>query len=130
MNVRVYAYRACETCRRALKWLAARGVAHEVVAIRERPPTLPELRAMLAISGEVRRLFNSSGGDYKALGLRERLGSMSEAEALALLSENGNLVKRPFVLAPNGGAVGFKPEEWEQIFASLSASAPPPEERR
>ncbi|MEQ1859710.1 MAG: arsenate reductase family protein [Chthoniobacteraceae bacterium] len=113
MKLRVYAYAGCETCRKALKFLAERGVAHEVVPIREQPPTVAELRKMLAhVSGELRRLFNTSGQDYKALNLKDRLPTMTTDEALALLASRGNLVKRPFVLAPSAGVVGFKPDEW------------------
>jgi len=119
VKLRVYAYAGCDTCRKALKFLAARGVEAEVVAIREQPPTVVELRAMLRhVDGELRRLFNTSGQDYRAMKLGERLPSMSEKEALALLAANGNLVKRPFALTENAGTVGFKPDEWERLFAS------------
>lgn len=119
MRLRVYAYAGCETCRKALKFLAARGVAHEVVPIREQPPTPAELRAMLGyVGGELRRLFNTSGQDYRAMKLGERLPAMSVGAALALLATHGNLVKRPFALAKTAGVVGFKPEEWERLLAS------------
>ena len=68
--------------------------------------------------GELRRLFNTSGGDYKNLHMKERLPKMSVEEALALLAANGNLVKRPFALSAKSGVVGFKPEQWEQ-FATI-----------
>ncbi len=117
MKLRIYAYAGCDTCRKALKFLAERGVAHEVVPIREQPPTVAELRAMLAhVGGDLRRLFNTSGQDYKALGMKDRLPKMSEAEALALLASHGNLVKRPFALTKTTGAVGFKPDEWRERF--------------
>lgn len=117
MKLRVYAYAGCETCRKALKLLAERGIAHEVVPIREQPPTVAELRAMLAhVGGDLRKLFNTSGQDYKALGMKDRLPTMTEDEALALLASRGNLVKRPFVLAKTAGAVGFKPDEWCERF--------------
>ena len=117
MSLRVWAYKNCGTCRDALKFLAERKVAHEVIPIRETPPGVAELRAMLAhTGGEVRRLFNTSGQDYRALNMKERLPALSVEEALALLAANGNLVKRPFALAKDSGAVGFKPAEWE-LFA-------------
>ena len=47
--------------------------------------------------------------------MKDKLPAMSEAEAVDLLSRNGSLVKRPFVLSAKGGAVGFKPEEWEKL---------------
>jgi arsenate reductase len=118
VSLRVYSYRGCDTCRKALKYLAERKVAHEVIAIREQPPTVAELRRMLdLVGGDLRRLFNTSGGDYKALNMKERLPKLSMDEALALLAENGNLVKRPFALGPNGGAVGFKPDEWARLIS-------------
>ena len=40
---------------------------------------------------------------------------MTEAEALKLLSKNGKLIKRPFLLTPSGGTVGFKLETWSQL---------------
>lgn len=117
MKLRVYSYKNCDTCRRALKWLAARGVAHEAVAIREQPPTLTELRDALAAAGDLRRLFNTSGGDYKAMGMKDRLDGMGEDEALRLLAENGNLVKRPMVVGKGVALVGFKEAEWEAALA-------------
>lgn len=116
MKLRVWAYSGCDTCRKALKYLAERGVAHEAIAIREHPPTVAELRRMLGYyGGDLRRLFNTSGQDYRAMQLSERLPAMAADEALALLAKNGNLVKRPFALSEKAGVVGFKPAEWEQM---------------
>jgi arsenate reductase len=116
MKLRVYAYEKCSTCRKALKFLAAKKIAHEVIPIRAQPPTVAELRAMLAhVGGDVRKLFNTSGQDYRALDLKTRLPKLSVDEALALLAANGNLVKRPFALTPKAGAVGFREEEWERL---------------
>jgi arsenate reductase len=113
--LKVFAYAGCDTCRKALKFLKERGVAHEVVPIRETPPTKAELKRMLAFhDGELRKLFNTSGQDYKALGLAAKLPTLSADEALTLLAGNGNLVKRPFVLGKELGLVGFKAEEWER----------------
>ena len=116
MALRVYAYEKCGTCRKALKFLAAKKVAHEVIPIRQQPPTIAELRAMLAhVGGDLRKLFNTSGQDYRALDLKSRLPNLSEDEALALLAGNGSLIKRPFALTPKSGVVGFREEEWEQL---------------
>ncbi|HTH49007.1 MAG TPA: Spx/MgsR family RNA polymerase-binding regulatory protein [Candidatus Limnocylindria bacterium] len=113
---KVYAYAGCDTCRRALKYLEERGVKPEAVPIRERPPTMAELKRMLAIyQGQVRKLFNTAGTDYRALGLGTKLPGLSDDDALRLLAGNGNLVKRPFVLAANGEAVGFKEADWERL---------------
>ncbi|MFM8469468.1 MAG: arsenate reductase family protein [Limisphaerales bacterium] len=117
MKLRLYAYANCDTCRRAKKFLEARRLAFDAIPIREQPPTKAELKRMLAnYGGDLRRLFNTSGGDYKAMKLAERLPNLSVDEALALLAANGNLVKRPFLLTDKSGLVGFKEPEWEKLF--------------
>lgn len=113
--LKVYAYAGCDTCRKALKFLTSRKIAHEVIPIREQPPTLGELKRMLALyDGELRKLFNTSGQDYKALALKDKLPGMKVDEALKLLASNGNLVKRPFALTKDDGHVGFKETEWQE----------------
>lgn len=113
--LKIYAYQGCSTCKNALKWLKAQGIAHEEAAIRETPPTVKELHAMLdAKNGELRLLFNTSGQDYRALGMKDKLPTLSTDEALTMLAENGNLVKRPFALDETASVylVGFKETEW------------------
>ncbi|MCW1884719.1 arsenate reductase family protein [Luteolibacter flavescens] len=111
----VYAYQNCDTCRKALKWLKAEGISHEVKAIRETPPAPAELHAAIkALGGELRPLFNTAGGDYRELGMKDKLPTMTADEAVALLSKNGNLVKRPFVIGEGVVLTGFKEDEWRK----------------
>lgn len=113
--ITVYTYANCDTCRRAVKWLRAHKLAFVEKPIRETPPSLSELRAMAAWQGgEIRRLFNVSGLDYRALGLKDKLADMSETGALTLLASNGNLVKRPFLIAGKTGLVGFDEAAWKK----------------
>lgn len=116
MTVRVYEYEKCSTCRQALKFLDARKVAYQRVPIVDQAPSLAELKAMLAFTGDLKRLFNTSGVVYRELGMGEKLKTMKEADALALLSKNGRLVKRPFVLLKDRGLLGFKVDEWKAAF--------------
>ena len=111
----IYCYQKCSTCRDALKWLDEKGIAHQVKAIRETPPSPAELGTTLkALGGDMKRIFNTSGMDYRALGMKDKLPGMSEAEAFELLSKNGNLVKRPFLIGEGKVLVGFKEAEWEK----------------
>lgn len=45
-----------------------------------------------------KKFFNTSGLQYKALGLKDKLPEMSEEEQLALLATDGMLVKRPILV--------------------------------
>lgn len=116
MAIRIYTYKNCGTCKKALKWLDQRGIAYTEKPIRDTPPTKAELKcALRRFDGDVRKLFNTSGGDYKALKLKDKLPRMSEKDALDLLAANGNLVKRPFLLVDGTAAVGFKEDEWRSL---------------
>lgn len=115
--MKVYQYPKCSTCKKAMAYLASHNVEAEVVDIKEQPPTVEELKQVLAAyEGQLRRLFNTSGIQYRELGLKDRLQDMSEAEALELLSQNGMLVKRPMLLSADGQAsCGFREAEWAQV---------------
>ena len=113
----IYTYQNCDSCRRAVKWLRAAGRTFEERPIRENPPGAAELRAMLAAQGELRRLFNVAGRDYRALKLGDRLPAMSEVEAIELLTGNGSLVKRPFLIGPGVALVGFDEKAWAAALA-------------
>ncbi|MEO5961656.1 MAG: Spx/MgsR family RNA polymerase-binding regulatory protein [Opitutaceae bacterium] len=109
----LYGLANCDTCRRAVKWLRAQGVEFEERPIRETPPKPVELETALAAKGgEIRKLFNVSGRDYRELKLAEKLPQLSEEDAIALLAGNGNLVKRPFLVGPGVALAGFDEATW------------------
>ncbi len=111
--IRVYQYNKCSSCRKAVKWLEEKGVAFEDIAIKDQQPSREELAEMLKIQdGNIRKLFNTSGMDYRSMGLKDKLAGMSEDEAFDLLQSNGMLVKRPFVIGDGVGLLGFKEELW------------------
>lgn len=112
---KVYTYAKCSTCRDAVRWLQDAGIDFRELPIRDTPPTKTELKRALKLQdGNIRRLFNTSGMDYRALGMKEKLPTMTEAAAIELLSKNGNLVKRPFVISETISLVGFKEPEWRK----------------
>lgn len=117
-SLTIYTYAKCSTCRKATKWLDEQGIAYDERPIRDTPPKPAELRTMLkAYDGELRRLFNTSGGDYREQKLGAKLPSLSVDEALGLLAGNGNLVKRPFLLGSGVALVGFAEASWQEALA-------------
>ena len=112
-ETRVYCYANCGTCRKALKWLDGQGITYRELPIRETPPSVAELRLALRELGTIRKLINTSSQDYRELGLKDRLEGMETEAVFALLRENGNLVKRPFVVANGTAWTGFREADWE-----------------
>ncbi|MFN7342668.1 MAG: ArsC/Spx/MgsR family protein, partial [bacterium] len=48
------------------------------------------------------------------LNLKEKISTLSNAQALDLLANNGNLIKRPFLISKSKTLVGFQPETWKK----------------
>ena len=111
--MKIYTYKNCGSCKKATKWLDAQSITYEERPIRESPPSVNELKQMLDFhEGDLRKLFNTAGGDYRELDMKSKLPKMSQAKALNLLNSRGNLVKRPFLLGDYVGLVGFKEDLW------------------
>ena len=111
-------YPKCTTCKKAKAWLDQQGVTYEDRHIVEDNPTAAELAAWHERSGlPLRRFFNTSGMVYRERDIKALLDAgLSDADAYALLAENGMLVKRPLVVGEDFVLVGFKEAEWEQAF--------------
>lgn len=106
-------YPKCSTCKKAQAWLDAHGIAYTVRDIKTQNPTLEELRQWHNLSGlPLKRFFNTSGQQYRALALKDKLPSMTEEEQFALLSTDGMLIKRPILVAEDKVLVGFREAEW------------------
>ncbi|MDD6808036.1 MAG: arsenate reductase family protein [Oscillospiraceae bacterium] len=108
-------YPRCTTCQKAKKWLDENGVKYEDRHIKENNPTYEELKAWYEMSGlPLKKFFNTSGLLYKDMGLKDKLGSMSEEEQLRLLATDGMLVKRPLVVGDDFVLTGFREAEWTE----------------
>ena len=107
-------YPKCSTCQKAKAWLDQRGISYDLRDIKLNNPTAEELTAWYQKSGlPLKKFFNTSGLQYKALGLKDKLPEMSEADQLALLATDGMLVKRPLLVGEDFVLTGFRPAEWE-----------------
>lgn len=115
MSVLFLQYPPCTTCKKAKTWLDEQGVAYEARNIKEENPTAEELKVWHEKSGlPLKKFFNTSGLVYKALGLKDRLPTMSEEEQYQLLASDGMLVKRPLVVGENFVLVGFREAQWQE----------------
>ena len=107
-------YSKCSTCQKAKAFLEEFGAAFETRDIKEDNPTYEELKAWHRKSGlPLRRFFNTSGLQYRALELKDKLPAMSEDEQLRLLATDGMLVKRPLLIVGDTVLVGFREADWK-----------------
>ncbi|MBQ3257716.1 MAG: arsenate reductase family protein [Oscillospiraceae bacterium] len=109
-------YPKCTTCKKAQAWLNDSGIEYELRDIKTENPTEAELRIWHSRSGlPLKKFFNTSGLQYKALQLKDKLPTMSEDEQFALLASDGMLVKRPMLITNEAVLVGFKEADWAAL---------------
>ncbi|MBI9104500.1 MAG: arsenate reductase family protein [Spirochaetales bacterium] len=111
----VYHYPKCSTCKKALKWLDENQVVFTPLHIVEESPDAATLKSLIEKSGlPFKKFFNTSGMKYRQLGLKDKLPTMTLAEAVELLASDGMLIKRPLLIKGDKVLVGFKVGEWEE----------------
>ena len=109
-------YPPCSTCQKAKKWLDENKISYTDRHIKLENPTYEELKTWYEKSGlELKKFFNTSGLQYKALNLKQKLPQMTEEEQLRLLATDGMLVKRPIVVKDDLVLTGFKEAEWDRL---------------
>lgn len=115
-KVLVLTYDACGTCKKARKWLDARGVDYAARPIVEQPPTRAELSRWIPASGKgVRKWLNTSGQSYRSKG-KPAFDAATDAQVEAWLTADGKLVKRPVVVAGDRVLVGFDEAAYAEVF--------------
>ena len=107
-------YPKCSTCQKAKAFLDANNIPYELRDIKLDNPSEEELRRWHALSGlPLKKFFNTSCLQYRALDLTKKLPTMTEDEQFALLATDGMLVKRPLLVGEDFVLTGFKQADWE-----------------
>ncbi len=117
--LKMYLYPRCGTCRKAKKYFEEKGIPFTEQHIVDEPLSEKELQELIDKSGlPPRKFFNTSGKKYRELGLKDKLPQMSEEEMVQLLASDGMLIKRPIVTDGTRVTVGFKEEEFDELWGS------------
>ncbi|MFQ5764980.1 MAG: arsenate reductase [Rhodospirillales bacterium] len=113
--IAVHGLKNCDTCRNALKWLAAQGRDYRFSDLREDGVDKATIRRWAAAVGW-ERLLNRRSTTWRGLPEDAREG-LDEAKALALMAAHPALVKRPVFEAGEKIVVGFGAAEREALAA-------------
>lgn len=116
--IKFYGYKKCGTCRKAERMLDTLGSEYDFIDITEQPPSAAVLKKIQVQSGEeLKKLFNTSGVQYREMKIKDRLPSLSKQEIFSLLANNGRLIKRPIVTDDNRATIGFKEEAFKKTWS-------------
>lgn len=102
---------SCTTCRNAKARLAELGIELVVRDYYRRPLEAGELERLLP--ADPTPMLGNKSPRFKELGLNER--KLSKAEAIALMVQDNNLLKRPILVHPCGVIIGFDPAAYAAL---------------
>ena len=116
-TIKLFGYKKCSTCRKAEKSLEALGVDYQFIDITENPPSASALKKIAKLAAvEPKKLFNTSGVQYRELKIKDQLPQLSQEDIFSLLAGNGRLIKRPLTTDNGRATVGFKEDIFEQTW--------------
>ena len=102
---------SCTTCRNAKAKLAELGIEVEIRDYFKKPLEAVELEGLLP--ADPAPMLGTKSPKYKELGLKDR--KLSKAEAIVLMVQDNNLLKRPILVHPGGVVIGFDPVAYEKL---------------
>ena len=107
-----YSYPKCSTCRKASKWLDQNNINYQLIDIVKEPPSKKFLElALIQFSLDIKKIFNTRGKSYKLIGID--IFDLSKKKIIELLSNDGKLIKRPFLIINESKLIlGFNESEY------------------
>src|SRR5258706_3151270 len=105
--MKLYLKPACTTCRKAKSFLREAGAQFEEVDL-NRGLTAQELNALIG-DRDYKLFLNTRNELYRERKMKQ--SPPSRAEALALMAQHPNLIKRPILVKGKRILLGFDPEE-------------------
>jgi arsenate reductase len=110
----LYGIKNCDTMKKARAWLDAHGVAYEFHDYKVAGIKPAELKHWAAEVGW-ETLLNRSGTTFRALPEKDKTG-LTESKAIALMTAQPSMIKRPVLDRGRTITVGFKPERYAELF--------------
>ena len=112
--IALYGIPNCDTMKKARVWLTEHGVDYAFHDYKKAGIDEKMLRAWVAELGW-QALLNTRGMMWRKVPQEVR-DSIGEESAIALMLETPSIIKRPVLDTGSQRHVGFKPDQYEQIF--------------
>ena len=110
----IYGIKNCDTMKRARAWLEAHKIAHSFHDYKTAGIDKPTLEGWAKKVGWD-LLLNRAGTTFKKLPDADKQ-DLTEKKAIALMLAQPSMIKRPVLEAKGKLTVGFKPEEYKNLF--------------
>ena len=114
MTITLYGIPNCDTMKKARTWLKDNGVHYDFHDYKKTGIDEATLRGWIKQVGW-ELLLNRRGMMWRKVP-DETKASIDESSAIGLMLETPSIIKRPVLDTGKGLHVGFKPEQYEDIF--------------
>jgi arsenate reductase len=114
--VTIYGIKNCDTMKKARAWLDKRGVAYEFHDYKTAGIERGQLEEWAREVGW-ETLLNRAGTTFRKLPDKDKDG-ITEKKAIALMSAEPSMIKRPVLDVDGKLMVGFRPEQYEKAFGA------------
>lgn len=112
--IKVYGIKNCDTVKKALKWLAERGIEHKLHDYRTDGLNVDFLaKAEQQFGWE--NLLNKRSTTWRNLDEQVKK-TLEKPTALSVLVEYPTLIKRPIILQNDIALIGFDEKQYTQVF--------------
>ncbi len=111
----LYGIKNCDTIKKARKWLSDNNIAYEFHDYRIDgldPNWLQDTEQQLGWEN----LLNKRGTTFRQLS-DEQKQNLDRQAALALMLEYPAMIKRPVLIHKDHYSLGFKPDQYQELFA-------------
>lgn len=102
----------CSTCRKAKALLQELGVSVEERDMSKRPLSADEIKGLIG-DREIKPFLNPRNEMYRERGMKTN--PPSKDEAIALMAENANLIRRPLLVSGDNILFGFDEEAYRSF---------------
>ena len=105
----------CDTVRKARKWMESQGITHAFIDLRADTPPAQKINEWLSTVGPD-RLINRRSTTFKQLSQSDKT-ALENGDAVSVLLTQPTLIKRPVLEWNNAVSIGFKAEDYAQLFS-------------
>ena len=110
----IYGIKNCDTMKKAFTWLEKHGIATDFHDYKTAGVTKAQLAQWCRAAGW-ETVLNRAGTTFRKLPDADR-ENLTAAKAIALMTANPSMIKRPVVEAGGAIEIGFKPERYAAVF--------------
>ena len=113
-DVKIYGIRNCDTMKKAFAWLDAHGIAYDFHDYKKLGVTEAQLARWSDAAGW-EKVLNCAGTTFRKLPDADRQ-DLTRDKAIALMSANPSMIKRPVIEMGGKIELGFRAERYAALF--------------